>query len=160
MTGGTDEPGGIGISRSVGGSTDGPSGMIPGPPTVGTGGRPTRGLVPRTMISGSRSGLNELGIYPRFFFRIRRSFAMWRFAAALPLTRRAGLRFRAVEVRRVVRVLRRRVGRFFATFLRRRLRVGRFGASKACTAGVCCAKPANPPGGMSGCFLTGILSPQ
>lgn len=64
--------------------------------------------------------------------RIARSLAMWRLAAALPLTSRAGF------FARVVRVVRRRAGarfvaRFFrVTFLRlRRVVVARLGRTRA-----------------------------
>lgn len=96
--------------------------------------------------------------------RIRRSFAMWRFAAAEPFTIRPR---EEVELRRVVRVRVRRElvrdepPRFALPFFFRRLRCvvwppmrpARW--NRACVAGVCCAKPAKPPGGtMIGIALT------
>lgn len=90
---------------------------------------------------------------------------MYLFAAALPFTSRAGLFFRAVALREVD--LRRLVGAFFVTRLRRRagkaglaLRVAARAAglrSSDWTAIVCCENPANPPGGT---IMMGILSPQ
>lgn len=78
--------------------------------------------------TSSRSAMN----YFRRFFRIE---AMYRFAAALPFTRRAGFAFRFALAFR-------RGAAFFVAFLRRFVDVARFAVPKACaiivcTAGVC-----------------------
>jgi len=70
---------------------------------------------------------------------------MCRFAAAEPFTMRAGFFLRAVDARRFAGA--RRATRFFRVVRFFRLVVFRFGRKSACTAGVCCANPAYPPGG-------------
>lgn len=86
---------------------------------------------------------NGTGNYLR---RLRRIFAMYRFAAAEPFTNRATRffpfrRFRLAAVGAALFFFRRRVR---AEFIPPRRPDAR---NIACTAGVCCAKPANPPGG-------------
>lgn len=98
----------------------------------------------------------------RPFPRIFRSFAMWRLAATLPFTIRAGF-----DRRRVAVAFRRRGGDAEPRGVTRRLRVAfffrflrvRVRGNSACVAAVCCAKPANPPGGTNGLFGMGN-SPQ